>query len=216
MSTTTETTPATPRRVTFNSSLKQSEGNFKLMVKVLTHLAGAVEGQTFEGLWEQVSSKPVDYYRRHFRRENKRSNPLAGVKRPRTAYTFFTSERRNAIKESNPDKSFGEISQLLAVEWHALSEKKRAAYVKREQADKARYETAKAEITVATAETTAEPVEDTHEPVEDTVESAEETPESAEETSEPVSKRSSSPPAKKAKSASKPRKPAAKKSVSRK
>lgn len=201
MSSTTETT--TPRRVTFNSSIKQSEENFKLMVKVLTHLAGAVEGQTFEGLWEHVSSKPVEYYRRHFRRENKRNNPLAGVKRPRTAYTFFTSERRNAIKESNPDKSFGEISQLLAVEWHALSDKKRATYVKREQADKARYETAKAELATAdTTETTAAPVEEVAAPVA--------------EAPAPAAKRSSSPPAKKAKSAAKPKKAAAKKGGRRK
>ena len=200
MSSTTETT--TQRRVTFNSSIKQSEGNFKLMVKVLTHLAGTVEGQTFEGLWEHVSSKPVEYYRRHFRRENKRNNPLAGVKRPRTAYTFFTSERRNAIKESNPDKSFGEISQLLAVEWHALSDKKRSTYVKREQADKARYETAKAELTSTSTETVDAPVEEVAEPVEEVV--------------APAAKRSSSPPAKKAKSSSKAKKPASKKGGRRK
>ena len=145
----------TTRRTTFNSSLKHSEDQFKLMVKVLTHLADSVEGQTFDGLWELVSSKPVEYYRRHFRRENKRTNPLASIKRPRTAYTFFTSERRNAIKEGNPDKGFGEISQLLAVEWHALSDKKRAAYVKREQADKARYETAKAELMAQQGDTAA-------------------------------------------------------------
>ena len=145
----------TTRRTTFNSSLKHSEEQFKLMVKVVTHLANSVEGQTFDGLWELVSSKPVEYYRRHFRRENKRTNPLASIKRPRTAYTFFTSERRNAIKEGNPDKGFGEISQLLAVEWHALSDKKRAAYVKREQADKARYETAKAELMAQQGDTAA-------------------------------------------------------------
>lgn len=204
MSTTTETTPATttatPRRVTFNSSLKHSEENFKLMVKVLTHLASAVEGQTFDGLWEHVSSKPVDYYRRHFRRENKRNNPLASVKRPRTAYTFFTSERRNAIKESNPDKSFGEISQLLAVEWHALNDKKRAAYVKREQADKARYESAKAEMTPDT------PVADVAAPV----------AEEAVPVAAPVAEEAvpvSSPPAKKAKTSAKAKKPAAKKAA---
>lgn len=184
-------TQTTTRRTTFNSNLKQSEEHFKLMVKVLTHLADSVEGQTFDGLWELVSSKPVEYYRRHFRRENKRTNPLASIKRPRTAYTFFTSERRNAIKEGNPQKSFGEISQLLAVEWHALTDKKRATYVKREQADKARYETAKAELmaqqqgteTTTTVVAEAEPV----------VEAA----------PEPTQKRARSPPAKKAKGAKK-------------
>jgi hypothetical protein len=166
----------TTRRVTFNSQLKHSEDHFKLMVKVVTHLAGTIEGQTFDGLWELVSSKPVDYYRRHFRRENKRTNPLASIKRPRTAYTFFTSERRNAIKDSHPDKSFGDVSKLLAEEWHKLSDKKRAVYVKREQADKKRYETAKAELTT---------------PAEETPAPAEETPAPAEETPAPVKKTTS-------------------------
>jgi FtsZ-interacting cell division protein ZipA len=188
----------TTRRTTFNSSLKHSEDHFKLMVKVLTHLADSVEGQTFDGLWELVSSKPVEYYRRHFRRENKRTNPLASIKRPRTAYTFFTSERRNAIKEGNPDKGFGEISQLLAVEWHALSDKKRATYVKREQADKVRYETAKAELMAQQGDTAA--------PAEVPVE----TPAPVEETPKPA-------PAKKAKSAaSKGAKKSAKKGGRRK
>jgi hypothetical protein len=157
----------TTRRITFNSQLKQSEEHFKLMVRVVTHLAGTLEGQTFDGLWELVSSKPVDYYRRHFRRENKRTNPLASVKRPRTAYTFFTQERRNAIKDSHPDTSFGDISKLLAAEWHKLSDKKRAVYVKREQADKQRYETAKAEL-LSASDSTPAPVEETPAPVEET------------------------------------------------
>jgi hypothetical protein len=166
-----ESQQTTTRRVTFNSNLKHSEENFKLMVKVVSHLANVVEGQTFDSLWEQVSSKPVDYYRRHFRRENKRTNPLASVKRPRTAYTFFTQERRNAIKDKHADKGFGDISKLLAAEWHSLSDKKRAVYVKREQADKARYEAAKAELATSVEESAAPVVEEpvateTVEPVE--------------------------------------------------
>ena len=145
------------RRITFNSQLKSDEQLFKTMKKVLTHLGDNIVGHTFDSLWEFVSSKPVDYYARHFRRENKRTNPLSSIKRPRTAYTFFTSERRNAIKASNPDKSFGDISKMVAAEWRKLSDKKRAAYVKREDADKQRYEAAKAELLASGS--TAEPVE---------------------------------------------------------
>ena len=145
----------TTRRVSFNSQLKSNEDLFKTMRKVITHLSENIEGQTYENLWDLVSTKPEEYYRRHFRRENKRNNPLSEIKRPRTAYTFFTQERRNAIKESNPNKSFGEISKMVAAEWHKLSDKKRAAYVKRENADKARYETAKAQITGTPAPTEA-------------------------------------------------------------
>lgn len=147
----------TTRRVSFNSQLKGSEDLFKTMRKVITHLAENIEGQTYENLWDLVSTKPEEYYRRHFRRENKRNNPLSEIKRPRTAYTFFTQERRNAIKESNPNKSFGEISKMVAAEWRKLSKKARATYVKREEADKQRYETAKAELTAATATAEEQP-----------------------------------------------------------
>ena len=153
----------TARRVTFNSHLRSAQENFKTTVKMLHHLADNLEGVEFSTLWELVSSKPEEHYSRHFRRENKRNNPLADVKRPRTAYSFFTQEQRNDISAKHSDKSFGEVSKLVAAAWNALSEKKRAPYKKREAADKERYEAEKAAILAAApaqAETTTEaPVE---------------------------------------------------------
>lgn len=149
MTTAVESTPATTRRVTFNSHLRCSQDNFKTTVKMLHHLADNLEGVEFSALWDLVSSKPEDHYSRHFRRENKRNNPLADVKRPRTAYSFFTQEQRNTISAKNTDKSFGEVSKLVAAAWNALSEKKRAPYRKLETADKERYETEKAAVLAA-------------------------------------------------------------------
>lgn len=143
------TSTTTARRVTFNSHLRGSQDNFKTTVKMLQHLASNLEGVEFDTLWELVSSKPQDHYTRHFRRENKRNNPLSDVKRPRTAYSFFTQEQRNTISAKNSDKSFGEVSKLVAAAWNALSEKKRAPYKKLETADKERYETEKAAVLAA-------------------------------------------------------------------
>lgn len=140
---------SSPKRVTFNSQLKADEQTFKTMQKVLAHIGEHIVGHTFDSLWELVSSKPVDYYKKHFRRENKRTNPLSNIKRPRTAYTFFTKERRNQIQAKNQDKGFGEISKMVSEEWGKLSVKKRAPYVKLEEEDKARYEAAKAEVLAA-------------------------------------------------------------------
>ena len=159
----------TTRRVTFNSHLRGSQDNFKTTVKMLHHLADNLEGVEFSALWELVSSKPVEHYTRHFRRENKRNNPLSDVKRPRTAYSFFTQEQRNTISAKNTDKSFGEVSKLVASAWNALSEKKRAPYRKLETADKQRYETEKAAVLAATsaqAEEVAAPVEEPASPAE--------------------------------------------------
>lgn len=142
-------TTTTARRVTFNSHLRTSQDNFKTTVKMLHHLADNLEGVEFDTLWELVSSKPQEHYTRHFRRENKRNNPLSDVKRPRTAYSFFTQEQRNAISAKHTDKSFGEVSKLVAAAWGALSEKKRAPYRKLEAADKERYETEKATVLAA-------------------------------------------------------------------
>lgn len=163
------TSTTTARRVTFNSHLRGSQDNFKTTVKMLHHLADNLEGVEFSTLWELVSSKPEEHYTRHFRRENKRNNPLSDVKRPRTAYSFFTQEQRNTISAKNADKSFGEVSKLVAAAWNALSEKKRAPYRKLETADKERYETEKAAV-LAAAPVEAAPVEEVAAPVEEVAE----------------------------------------------
>jgi hypothetical protein len=181
----TTTQSSTPRQVTFNTEMKKDKRSFDLMVKVITHLSENVENQTFDTLWDLVSSKPLKFYTKHFRHEAKKNNPLSDVKRPRTAYTYFTKDRRNAIRDENPDRSFGDISKLLSVEWRALSARKLSTYTKLEQADKSRYAKEKVEVEAHLATT----------PVEEVVEEVVVEPVATKK----ASKRSSSPPAKKVK-----------------
>ena len=46
--------------------------------------------------------------RKHDSGKKKKKDPKA-PKKPRSAFTFFTSEKRNEIKDANPDASFGDI-----------------------------------------------------------------------------------------------------------
>jgi hypothetical protein len=60
-------------------------------------------------------------------------------KRPRSGFMFYGMARRAALKEENPELSFGEIGRALGEEWTGMSDAKKAPYVKKATADKARY-----------------------------------------------------------------------------
>lgn len=61
------------------------------------------------------------------------------AKRATTSYMFFVKENRKSVVDANPDMKFGEISAELGRQWKALSEKKKAKYVKLGEEEKKRY-----------------------------------------------------------------------------
>ena len=70
-----------------------------------------------------------------------------GIKKPTSAYFFFTAENRDAVKASLPEKTKStEVMKELGAKWRALDEKAKAKYVAMAEKDKLRYqkETAKA------------------------------------------------------------------------
>jgi hypothetical protein len=60
-------------------------------------------------------------------------------KRGLTAFMFFSKERRDALKVSDPKLEFGEIAKKIGAEWKTYDDKKKAKYVKLSDKDKARY-----------------------------------------------------------------------------
>lgn len=38
-----------------------------------------------------------------------------------SAYVLFSTAHRKTVTQQNPNKSFGEISKIVAQDWHALS-----------------------------------------------------------------------------------------------
>lgn len=191
---TTTVTPAqrSTRPRNFNKLLRSDQQVFRQVCNMLEHLAENLEGQTQETLWNLVSTNSVDHYKRYFRRERRNNDPRSQVKKPRTAYTYYTSEHRARVKESHPDASFGDLSKLVAQQWKEISDNEKSKYVALETADKARYDQEMAELEARLAsEATTTPVDATTTPAEETPAPVEETsPAPTEESAPPKRSRS--------------------------
>lgn len=125
--------------MTLASLIRQSEDNFKLTQKLITALSEKFSF-SFEDGWSTVSpSKTVDNLQKHFRRERKRNDPLAQVKKPRTAFSFFTQATRPVVQDKNPNASFGELSRLVSADWKKLTPAQLKKYKDMETTDKERY-----------------------------------------------------------------------------
>jgi hypothetical protein len=129
----------------FTNKFKKSEFGFKLSVDLL-HDVCTQNNLEFDAVWSHVSSKDVDSLKKFHRRERKKNDPLALVKRHRTAFSFFTQERRNKIAENNPTLTFGEVSKLVGEEWRGLDEQQKLTYKSLELDDRKRYDTDRDEI----------------------------------------------------------------------
>ena len=125
--------------MSFSSKLRQSESHYKLVRQVVDHVCTS-NNLAFETVWATISNRPIEYFDRFFRRERRRNDPLNGVKKPRTAFSFFTQEHRPKISEKNPTLAFGEVSKLVGQQWSSLDVSTKAKYTGLELSDKARYE----------------------------------------------------------------------------
>lgn len=140
-----------------SSQIRASEGNFKLAQKIVTALSEKYSFDFNEG-WEVLSNRSVDNLTRMFRRERRRNDPLAQVKKPRTAFSFFTQERRPKVQAANPNAGFGDLSRLVSAEWKKLSDKERSRFKSMEDKDKSRYQTERTRVlaeVAANAESTS-------------------------------------------------------------
>jgi hypothetical protein len=63
---------------------------------------------------------------------------VAGKKRGRSGYIFYSMERRPVLKAAEPDLAFGELTSRIAAEWKGLDETARAPYLKQAADDKER------------------------------------------------------------------------------
>lgn len=65
-------------------------------------------------------------------------------KRGKSAFIFYSMERRAALKEEQPELSFGEVGKALGAEWKELSAKEKKPYETLAAKDKKRAEKEKA------------------------------------------------------------------------
>jgi len=79
-------------------------------------------------------------------KKKKKKDPNA-PKNARTAYAYFTAAQRHAIKEANPDASFGDIARLVSDEWKKLGDDGKGEWEAKAKKDKSRYQKEMADYT---------------------------------------------------------------------
>jgi len=136
--------------MSFTAQLKGAESQYKLVSKVVRSICES-NSLNFETVWSTISNRECEYFDRHFKRNKRKNDPLRQVKKPRTAFSFFTQANRNDIQTKHPNLSFGEVSKLVGEQWKNLDEKARAKYIHLETEDKARYTVARGEVMKAMA-----------------------------------------------------------------
>jgi hypothetical protein len=136
--------------MSFTAQLKGAESQYKLVSKVVRSICES-NSLNFETVWSTISNRECEYFDRHFKRNKRKNDPLRQVKKPRTAFSFFTQANRNEIQTKHPNLSFGEVSKLVGEQWKNLDEKARAKYIHLETEDKARYTVARGEVMKAMA-----------------------------------------------------------------
>jgi hypothetical protein len=79
------------------------------------------------------------YGKKHPVKRRRKKRPSDHPKHPRNAYLYFTQEVRPKRKDEYPDKSFGELTILIADEWKHLSTTKKKKFDEMAKKDKKRY-----------------------------------------------------------------------------
>ena len=66
------------------------------------------------------------------------------VKRPVSAFMYFSQEKRPELKKNNPSMGFGDLGKKLGEMWHALKDEEKKPFLQKAAKDKERYEAEKA------------------------------------------------------------------------
>lgn len=73
-------------------------------------------------------------------KKKKRVAKVKGPKKARSAYVFYTIEKRPELKAKHADLDFGQLTQRVADGWNQLSEAQKAPYEAQAAADKTRFD----------------------------------------------------------------------------
>tara|TARA_B100000927_G_C16393349_1_gene440259 strand:- start:6 stop:686 length:681 start_codon:yes stop_codon:yes gene_type:complete len=131
--------------MSFTSKFRADESQYKLGKQIVTFIC-TENNLDFNTVWESVSNKDIEYFDRYHRREKKKNEPLAGIKKPRTAFSFFTQENRSIIASKHPNLEFGAISKLVGQQWKSLNDSSKNKYLNLQKEDRIRYQTARQAI----------------------------------------------------------------------
>ena len=70
----------------------------------------------------------------------KKSKDPNAPKRGLTAFMFYSTKRRPALKEQHPDWPFGDFARAIGAEWGKMTDKQKAPFQKKADKDKERYQ----------------------------------------------------------------------------
>ena len=133
------------------SIIRKDESHFNLAHRLVSVIVEK-NNLDFDSVWLLVSTNTIQQLQKRFRKMKRANNPLSGIKKPRTSFSFYTKNQRVKIAEKNPKASFGELSKLVSKSWSSLSDKERRVYKKMEDEDKLRYAKEKEEVMAKLAE----------------------------------------------------------------
>ncbi|KDN53631.1 hypothetical protein K437DRAFT_218621, partial [Tilletiaria anomala UBC 951] len=77
-------------------------------------------------------------------RKTKKSKDPNAIKKPLSAYMYFSQAQREQVKLENPEAGFGDVGRLLGAKWKQMTDDQKRPYVAQADADKARHEREKA------------------------------------------------------------------------
>lgn len=124
--------------MSLTSHIRMSDATFKLAQKLVESLSERF-GFSKDDAWNHVSSMSVEVISRKMRKERRKQNPTSQIKKPRTAFSFFTQRQRPLIQAQNPTAKFGDLSRFVSVEWKKLTETQLKEYKDDEAKDRVRY-----------------------------------------------------------------------------
>ena len=110
------------------------------------------EGQTFLKYWSSVYEKLTPEQKAKYEEKAQKEKDLYEKKmyqfkdkvfdmpkKPRTAFSFYLSERIPELKKEKPDSLFNALIKKAAEEWQSLTEAKKDEYIKDAEKDKIRF-----------------------------------------------------------------------------
>jgi hypothetical protein len=90
--------------------------------------------------WEYFCTEPISNLNRKKNRMKRKDAYDGHLKRPKTGFMWFISEKRVDYLKKNPTAGITDVTKDLSKEWKSLSEKEKDVYLKKYTADKERYE----------------------------------------------------------------------------
>ena len=123
--------------------IRSSESSVKVAQSVVEALS-VKYGFKADEAWTVICDKPAVDVLKKMRRARRKAEPTSAIKKPRTAFSYFTQSQRAGIQAKNPTATFGDLSRLVSTEWKKLSEDERRKYKEMETTDRSRYETERA------------------------------------------------------------------------